>query len=87
MENLTEIYLLKLISKVDDIHSIVTELQKHNCKEVITISEAIKLLKVSKSTIERYISDGILDVVRIGKGKRRLITMASIKNKIENGII
>lgn len=86
MENLiSEIRELRLV--VDDIYSIIMELRERNLKETLTIQETMKLLKVSKSTIERYISNGILEVVRVGDGKRRLITMSSIKSKTNDGII
>lgn len=87
MANLTETDLLKLISKVDDIHSIVIELRDQNNKEMLTTTETMKLLKVSKSTVERYLRDGILDAIHVGDGKRRLITMSSIKSKMSDGII
>lgn len=86
MENLiNEIRELRLV--VEDIHTMVVELKLKNDSELMTITAVMERLRVSRSTIERYISSGILDVVRVGKGSKRYINRSLLEQKINDGLI
>ena len=56
--------------------------------ELLTIPEAMKKLKVGRSTIIRYLETGVLKATRIGgKGTKQYISLKEINHALENGII
>lgn len=67
----------------------VAKLTAKDQKELLTIPEARELLSISKTTMERYINDSVLEVTRLnGKsGSKRYIKRSEIEAKIASGAI
>lgn len=55
-------------------------------KELVTIPEAMKILKVGRATIERYLENGVFESVQLaGKGSKKYISRKQINHVLENG--
>ena len=67
----------------------VDKLTKQTEKELLTIPEVRELLSLSKTTMERYINDGIFEIVRptMNPSGKRYIKRSEIENKLNNGEI
>ncbi|MGV0977833.1 MULTISPECIES: helix-turn-helix domain-containing protein [unclassified Empedobacter] len=57
-------------------------------KELVTIPEAMKILKVGRATIERYLENGVFESVQLaGKGSKKYISRKQINHALENGMV
>lgn len=56
-------------------------------KELLTPSEVCAILKISRSTYERYINDGVIEIHKVSKKKysKNLIKRSHIEDLIKNG--
>ncbi|MGV0931571.1 helix-turn-helix domain-containing protein [Empedobacter brevis] len=83
------------VTEWNDLKQTLSSLQKQLSKvadkeesELLTIPEAMKKLKVGRSTILRYLENGLLQATRIGgKGTKQYISLKEINHALENGII
>ncbi|MGV0756784.1 helix-turn-helix domain-containing protein [Empedobacter brevis] len=83
------------VTEWNDLKQTLSSLQKQLSKvvdkeesELLTIPEAMKKLKVGRSTILRYLENGSLQATRIGgKGTKQYISLKEINHALENGII
>ena len=67
----------------------VARLTAKDQKELLTIPEAREILSISKTTMERYINDGILEVTRLSDKSysKRYIKRSEIDSKLASGAI
>lgn len=74
---------------IKDTRDQVAKLTAKERKELLTIPEARELLSVSKTTMERYINEGVLEAVRLNDKERskRYIKRSEIEAKIASGAI
>lgn len=83
------------VTEWNELKQTLSSLQKQLSKvvdkeesELLTITEAMKKLKVGRSTILRYLENGLLQATRIGgKGTKKYISLKEINHALENGII
>lgn len=72
-----------------DLRSEVRKLTEKSGNELLTIPQAREFLNISISTLERYITEGLIDTVRpSGKPKgRRCVRRSELERKISEGAI
>ena len=56
-------------------------------KELMTASEVCDMLKISRSTYERYVNDGVLEVTQVNKKKysKKYVKRSHLEELIRNG--
>lgn len=56
-------------------------------KELLTPKEVCAMLKISRSTYERYLNDGIIEATKVNKAKysKNYVKRSDIENLIRNG--
>lgn len=67
----------------------VKRLTDKDQKELLTIPEAREQFSISKTTMERYINDGIIEIVRLSDKERtkRYIKRSEIEAKLSGGVL
>ena len=69
----------KLITSVEVLNEKITKLVVKHDKELLTKKEVMQLLKIGRTTLDRYIEEGILQEVKIANGKRGYIKYSQIQ--------
>ena len=74
---------------IKDISQQVKELTNREQKELLTPKEVCEVLKISRSTFERYMNDGIFEVVQVSKKKysKKLIRYSHLEDLIKKGVV
>ena len=77
------------LSLLKDISQQVKELTNREQKELLTPREVCEVLKISRSTFERYMNDGVFEVVQVSKKKysKKLIRYSHIEELIRKGVV
>ncbi|MFV0180537.1 helix-turn-helix domain-containing protein [Empedobacter falsenii] len=68
----------KLLDTMDVLNEKVSKLVTKHDKELLTKKEVMQLLKIGRTTLDRYIDEGILTEVKLDKGKRNYIKYSQI---------
>ncbi|WP_313375842.1 helix-turn-helix domain-containing protein [Chishuiella sp.] len=68
----------KLLNTMDVLNEKVSKLVTKHDKELLTKKEVMQLLKIGRTTLDRYIDEGILTEVKLEKGKRGYIKYSQI---------
>lgn len=69
----------KLITSIDVLNEKLLKLTTKDEKELLTKKEVMLLLKIGRTTLDRYIEEGLLHEVKLSKGKRGYIKHSQIK--------
>ena len=74
---------------IKDISQQVKELTNREQKELLTPREACEILKISRTTYERYINDGTLEAHQVSQKKysKRLIKRSHLEELIRKGLV
>ena len=68
----------KLLNTMDVLNDKISKLVTKHDKELLTKKEVMQLLKIGRTTLDRYIDEGILSEVKLDKGKRGYIKYSQI---------
>ena len=68
----------KLLNTMDELNDKISKLVTKHDKELLTKKEVMQLLKIGRTTLDRYIDEGILSEVKLDKGKRGYIKYSQI---------
>ena len=68
----------KLLNTMDVLNDKISKLVTKHDKELLTKKEVMQLLKIGRTTLDRYIDEGILIEVKLDKGKRGYIKYSQI---------
>lgn len=68
----------KLLNTMDVLNEKVSKLVTKHDKELLTKKEVMQLLKIGRTTLDRYIDEGVLTEVKLDKGKRGYIKYSQI---------
>lgn len=68
----------KLLNTMDVLNEKVSKLVTKHDKELLTKKEVMQLLKIGRTTLDRYIDEGILTEVKLDKRKRGYIKYSQI---------
>lgn len=76
-----------LTDKVNQIFKLIGKTE--NTSELLTPNEVLKVLKIGRSTFDRYVREGILPTKKISqkKGSRIYVERSELDKIIENGLI
>lgn len=74
---------------IQTIYTSVKNITATEQKELLTPQEVREILKIGKSTFERYVNSGIIEVVKFGtkERSRRYVKRSELEAKIERGAI
>jgi predicted site-specific integrase-resolvase len=62
----------------------LTGLISKNVKEYLTKKEVMSVLKIGRTTLDRYLEEGFLHEVKLGKGTRGYIKQSEIDDIMGN---
>jgi response regulator of citrate/malate metabolism len=67
----------------------VRELTGREQKELLTPKEVCEVLKIGRSTFERYMNDGVFEVVKVNKQKysKNYVRRSHLEDLIKNGVV
>lgn len=68
----------KVVDTLEVLHDKITRLVSNDNKEFLTKKEVMNLLKIGRTTLDRYIEEGLLEEVQLGKGTRGYIKQSQI---------
>ena len=87
LENMTPREYLEIKSLLTEIRDKVTELVDASYKELLTPAEVCKILKIGRTTYQRYIDMGLFDQVRLDKGRNSKVYVkrSAIQKLIDEG--
>jgi hypothetical protein len=78
----------KLMSVVMDTNEKVTKLQDEAGKKLLTPKEVCEILKIGRSTYQRYVDAGIIEQIHLGKNNSRaFVKRAEIERLLDEGKI
>ncbi len=79
----------ELKAMVKDTSNQVRELTGREQKELLTPKEVCAMLKIGRTTFERYMNDGVFEVVKVNKQKysKNYVKRAHIEELIKNGVV
>ena len=60
----------KVVDTLEVLHDKITRLVSNDSKEFLTKKEVMNILKIGRTTLDRYIEEGLLVEVKLGKGTR-----------------
>lgn len=65
----------------------VRALNSKELKELLTASEVCEMLKISRSTYERYVNEGVIEVSKVNKKKysKNYVRRSHLEDLIRNG--
>jgi len=74
---------------INNLSQQVGELVSRNQKEMLTPKEVCSMLKIGRTTYDRYVREGIITPSRIGQKKysKNLVRRGDVENLVNNGII
>lgn len=67
----------------------VKSISKKGQKDLLTTKEACEVLKIGRTTFERYVNNGIIPVIKINKRKysKNFVKRADLDELIRNGSV
>lgn len=67
----------------------VRELTGREQKELLTPKEVCSMLKIGRTTFERYMNDGVFEVVKVNKQKysKNYVKRSHLEELIKNGVV
>lgn len=68
----------KVVRTLENLQENISSLISKDAKEYLTKKEVMSLLKIGRTTLDRYIEEGLLHEVRLGKGTRGYIRQSEI---------
>lgn len=68
----------KVMQTLELLHEKISMLVLDETKEFLTKKEVMNILKIGRSTLDRYIEEGFLDEVKLGKSTRGYIRQSQI---------
>ena len=68
----------KVVSTLERLQSNISSLLKKDTKEYLTKKEVMNILKIGRTTLDRYIEEELLHEVKLGKGTRGYIKQSEI---------
>ena len=74
----------KVVSTLDRMQSNISSLLQKDTKEFLTKKEVMNILKIGRTTLDRYIEEGLLHEVKLGKGTRGYIKQSEIDDIMGN---
>ena len=76
-------------SLLKKINERVTELTNKDQKELLTPKEVCNILKISRTTFERYMNNNVFDVIRINKKKysKVYVKHSHLEKLIREGVV
>lgn len=76
-------------STLQEVKNLLKEMVNQEQKELLTPKEVCERLKISRSTFERYVINGVLEVVKIDKKKysKNYVRRSYLEEQIKNGVI
>lgn len=65
----------------------VRALNSKELKELMTASEVCEMLKISRSTYERYVNEGVIEISKVNKKKysKNYVRRSHLEDLIRNG--
>ncbi len=79
----------ELKALVKDTSNQVRELTGREQKELLTPKEVCSILKIGRTTFERYMNDGVFEVVKVNKQKysKNYVKRSHLEELIKNGVV
>ena len=79
----------QLNNKINRIESLLTEQNPLPQKELLTAKEVQEILKIGRTTFDRYVREGILHTTKISqkKGAKIYVERKELDNLLKHGII
>lgn len=74
----------KVVRTLENLQENISSFISKDAKEYLTKKEVMSLLKIGRTTLDRYIEEGLLHEVRLGKGTRGYIKKSEIDNLMSN---
>lgn len=68
----------KVVQTLELLHEKISKLVLDETKEFLTKKEVMIILKIGRSTLDRYIEEGLLEEVKLGKSTRGYIKQSQI---------
>jgi len=68
----------KVVRTLENLQENISSLISKDAKEYLTKKEVMNILKIGRTTLDRYIEEGFLHEVRLGKGTRGYIKQSEI---------
>lgn len=68
----------KVMNTLEVLHDKISRLVTNDSKEFLTKKEVMSLLKIGRTTLDRYIEEGLLEEVKLGTGTRGYIKQSQI---------
>ena len=67
----------------------VKELTNREQKELLTPKEVCEMLKIGRTTFERYMNEGVFEVVKVNKQKysKNYVKRSHLEDLIEKGVV
>ena len=76
---------LELLSIVTETREMVVKLYREKEKELLTPAEVCEILGISRNTFQRYVSDGVFELIRLNKsGRNRVFVRRSEIDRLIN---
>jgi response regulator of citrate/malate metabolism len=79
----------ELKALIKDTSNQIRELTGREQKELLTPKEVCQMLKIGRSTFERYMNDGVFEVVKVNKQKysKNYVKRSHLEELIKNGAV
>lgn len=74
----------KVVTTLEKMNNNLSGLMSKNVKEYLTKKEVMSILKVGRTTLDRYIEEGFLHEVKLGKGTRGYIKQSELDDIMGN---
>jgi len=74
---------------IHDICQKITALTNREQKELLTPKEVCIMLKIGRTTFERYMNEGVFEVVKVNKAKysKNYVRREHLETLIKNGVV
>ena len=74
----------KVVNTLERMSNNLSGLMSKNVKEYLTKKEVMSVLKIGRTTLDRYIEEGFLHEVKLGEGTRGYIKQSEIDDIMGN---
>ncbi|QXP68956.1 helix-turn-helix domain-containing protein [Polaribacter sp. R2A056_3_33] len=74
----------KVVTTLEKMNNNISGLMSKNVKEYLTKKEVMSILKIGRTTLDRYIEEGFLHEVKLGKGTRGYIKQSELDDIMGN---
>jgi len=74
----------KVVTTLEKMNNNLSGLMSKNVKEYLTKKEVMSILKIGRTTLDRYIEEGFLHEVKLGKGTRGYIKQSELDDIMGN---